>query len=122
MARNRVSLSLAAAAALALAGCATQEGGNRSPSTPVAAGAPGHAVPSRPGTGTVESVSKAPAPMPSAARPTDSAAAGASAPQTWYRLGVRMQNGSMQYIDTNSTEFPVGTRIQLTEDRLIRQP
>jgi hypothetical protein len=117
--RNPVFLVLAAASALGLAACASPETDRR-----VSASAPdmGQTVPYRSGSGTVVSVSKAPAPMTSVASASDSATAGASAPETWYRLGVRMEDGSMQYIDTNSTEFPVGTRIQLTPERLIRQP
>jgi hypothetical protein len=124
MTRIPVSLPLAAAAAIALGACASPEPNNRvSASMPTtAAKAAEQALPYRPGTGTVQSVSRAPAPISSAAYATNTATAGASAPETWYRLGVRMEDGGMQYIDTNSTQFPVGARIQLTEDRLIRQP
>ena len=38
------------------------------------------------------------------------------------RLGIRMDDGTMQYVDTVSRDFPVGSRVQLAEDRTIRRP
>ncbi len=38
------------------------------------------------------------------------------------RLEIRMDDGKVQYVDTESREFSRGSRIQLTEDRLIRRP
>lgn len=70
-----------------------------------------------PGTGVVESVSRAPLPI--------TAAAGGTAPeaqQPLYRLAVRMDDGRLQYLDTDSTEFTRGTRVRLTEQRLIEKP
>jgi hypothetical protein len=31
-----------------------------------------------------------------------------------------MDDGRIQYLDTDSTAFPAGTRIQLTDERLIQ--
>ena len=67
----------------------------------------------RTGSGIVESVTTAPKPF--------TAAAGASAPDTLYRLKIRMDNGGMQYLDTSSAEFRAGDRIRLTDERLIEK-
>ena len=37
------------------------------------------------------------------------------------RLAIRMDSGGIQYIDTDSNEFPKGTRVELTNDRMIRK-
>jgi hypothetical protein len=66
----------------------------------------------RPGTGIVESRTPAPKPF--------MAAAGGSAPDQLYRLKIRMDDGRTQYLDTDSTGFAPGTRVQLTDERLIR--
>lgn len=64
----------------------------------------------RPGTGTVESVSRAPTPF--------TAAAGGSAPEALNRLRIRMDDGRIQYIDTDASPEK-GTRVRLTDERLI---
>jgi len=37
------------------------------------------------------------------------------------RLEIKMDNGKIQYVDTPSRDFTRGTRVILTEDRLIRR-
>ena len=37
------------------------------------------------------------------------------------RLEVKMDNGAVQYVDTDSREFQRGMRIALSEDRQIRK-
>ena len=37
------------------------------------------------------------------------------------RLEVKMDNGSVQYVDTDSRDFQRGNRIALSEDRQIRK-
>jgi hypothetical protein len=37
------------------------------------------------------------------------------------RLEVKMDNGTVQYVDTDSRDFQRGTRIALSEDRQIRK-
>jgi hypothetical protein len=64
------------------------------------------------GTGVVQSVTRVPDAV--------SAAAGSSSPAATYRLGVRMDNGTFQYIDVDSSAFSVGNRIELGPDRLIK--
>jgi len=106
----RVNLALVAALAslTALGACMTQETA-RTASTPYIIP---QTFPYTPGTGTVETVMRVPADL--------SAAAGASAPATSYRLGIRMDNGVWQYLDVDTPEFSVGRRVQLGPDRLIR--
>ena len=72
----------------------------------------------RTGTGVVEAVNPAPRPF--------TAAAGGTAPASPYepslnRLTIRMDDGRRQYIDTDSTEFTRGTRVRLTDERLIEK-
>ena len=63
----------------------------------------------RPGMGRVETITAM----------QQSAAAGGT---TLRRFGIKMDDGTVQYVDTDSRDFPVGTRVQLTEDRLIKRP
>ena len=107
---TRVNLSLlgALASLTVLGACMTYE-------TARTASAPNivpQTFPYTPGTGTVQSITRVPADL--------SAAAGASAPAASYRLGVRMDNGAWQYVDVDTGEFTVGSRIQLGADRLVR--
>ena len=37
------------------------------------------------------------------------------------RLGIRMDDGTMQYIETDSDQFPKGTRVLLTSDHKIEK-
>ena len=75
----------------------------------------GQSLTYRSGNGVVESVSTAP-------RPFTAAAGGSAAPDApLYRLKVRMDSGQVQYIDTDATEFTRGTRVRLTDERLIEK-
>ncbi|MGQ0653710.1 MAG: hypothetical protein ACT4P4_15815 [Betaproteobacteria bacterium] len=107
---TRVNLALVGALASlsALGACMTQETA-RLASTPYIVP---QTFPYTPGTGTVQTVMRVPAEL--------SAAAGTSAPATSHRLGIRMDNGTWQYIDADSSDFGVGSRVQLGPDRLIR--
>jgi hypothetical protein len=67
----------------------------------------------RTGPGVVESVAPAPKPF--------MAAAGGSAPENLYRLKIRMDDGRMQYLDTENAELTRGTRVRLTDERLIEK-
>ena len=69
----------------------------------------------RTGPGVVESVNPAPKPF--------MAGAGGSAPEApLYRLTIRMDDGKRQYIDTDNAAFTRGTRVRLTDERLIEKP
>ena len=63
----------------------------------------------RPGMGRIETVSPAP-----------SASAGSTA-LSMQRLGIRMDDGSMQYVDTPSPGHAVGDRVELTREGFIRR-
>lgn len=67
----------------------------------------------RPGHGRIEAVSI----IPSAG----SASTGASAP-SGHRLAVKMDDGTLQYVDTSAINLAVGDRIELTRDGYIRRP
>jgi len=95
--------TLVAVAFTSLAGCAWMY----TPQTDVT----GQQFQYRTGNGVVESVTTAPRPF--------MAAAGGSAPETLQRLKIRMDDGRIQYLDTDSTEFAPGARIRLTDERLI---
>lgn len=103
--------------AAVFAGCTTP-GPNSPASTSMAPAAQPVAYWS--GTGVVQSVSPAPGAV----------SAGATAsprnPNTpsesgLYRLGIRMDNGRMMYVDTPSRDFSPGTRVQLSDNNEIRR-
>ena len=62
----------------------------------------------RPGFGRIESIS---------AVPPSSAATGGT---TMRRLGIKMEDGSMQYVDTAAGNIAIGERVELTSDGRIR--
>ncbi|MBV9190771.1 MAG: hypothetical protein JOZ85_09840 [Betaproteobacteria bacterium] len=37
------------------------------------------------------------------------------------RLGIRMDDGTLQYVDTDSDQYPAGTRVLLTSDHTIKK-
>jgi hypothetical protein len=87
------------------------------PSTPVvtvpqgAAPAPiVQSVALKPGMGRIETMGAAP-----------TASAGGTAASPMQRLGIRMDDGSMQYVDTPSTGLSIGDRIELTREGFIRR-
>jgi len=94
--------------ALALGACSTppQTGGPSQPNPNIVT----NVHPYQPGNGVVQSASAAPM----------MAGAGSSS-EPMQRLEIRMDDGRIQYVDTSSREFTKGTRVQLTEDRLIRK-
>jgi hypothetical protein len=62
----------------------------------------------RAGFGRIESISAVP----------PSAAAGGT---TTRRLGIKMEDGTVQYVDTSAPGYSIGDRIELTKDGTIRQ-
>jgi hypothetical protein len=93
----------------------------------------------RAGLGTVQNVIIAPSPMGAAYGGTATGASGhpagtsatdrpeprvgvpSSSSGRLNRLTIRMDDGSTQYIDTDSNEFARGTRVELSADRTIRR-
>lgn len=54
--------------------------------------------------------------------PIPSAAAGSSVPSSHKRIGIRMDNGVVQYVDTDAAGLAVGDRVQITTDGYMRHP
>ena len=106
---KRSLVTLAAVSFAGLAGCAWMY----TPQTDTA----GSQLQYRPGNGVVESVKPAPAPFTAAAGGTSAAGAG----DRLNRLTIRMDDGRHQYIDTDSSEFVRGTRVRLTDARVIEK-
>jgi plastocyanin len=66
----------------------------------------------KPGYGRVETIAAVPA----------SSGAGSSSSSDMRRLGVRMEDGSFQYVDTPAAEIKIGDRVQFTPEGYIRHP
>jgi hypothetical protein len=54
--------------------------------------------------------------------PVPAAAAGATVPPATKRVGIRMDSGIVQYLDTNATGLSIGERIEITSDGMMRRP
>jgi hypothetical protein len=74
--------------------------------TPVATG------PLRAGTGRIDSMIDL----------TPSAAAGSTVPGANKRVGIRMDDGTLQYLDTAANDLAVGDRVSITSDGYMRHP
>jgi hypothetical protein len=124
---NRIALPLSIITVSLLAACAA---GPNSPAGPTASkGAVAQQMPYYAGNGVVQSVTNAPS-MASAggtvtttggSAVTTTGANPAANTSGLQRLGIRMDDGRMVYVDTSSRDFPVGTRVRLTSDRLIEK-
>jgi hypothetical protein len=68
------------------------------------------AVQIRPGFGRIETMGSAP-----------TASAGGTAASPMQRLGIRMDDGGMQYVDTPSQGLSIGDRVELTREGFIRR-
>lgn len=77
------------------------------PSAPVASAA----ASIRPGFGRIESMT----PVPT------TASTGSSAPSAMNRLNIRMDEGTLQLVDTPSAGLQVGDRVELTREGYIRR-
>jgi hypothetical protein len=73
---------------------------------------PPAAPPLRYGMGRIEQLMPAPA----------VAAAGGSSPGAMQRVGIRMDDGSFQYVDTTAPNLRVGDRVEITREGYIRYP
>lgn len=139
MTRSAISASVLALAA-ALGACSTSNPSfnNRPVAAHEAPIVPQVASNFRPGLGTITNVVVTPSPMGAAYGGTATGASGhvagtsatdrpeppvgtpSSSAGRLNRLTIRMDDGSTQYIDTDSNEFSKGRRIELTSDRMIR--
>jgi len=110
---KKLAIPLSILALAAAGGCTTYEvarPANTFTTAPIA----GQPVAYRTGTGTVTRIGYS---------TSYSAAAGGSTQATPSRLNgltVRMDNGAVQYLDTESNEFRSGMRVELLPDRTIR--
>lgn len=66
----------------------------------------------RAGTGKIEQIINLPA----------SAAAGSSVPGATKRVTVRMDDGSLQYLDTAAADISIGERVSITNDGTMKYP
>jgi hypothetical protein len=128
---TRTSLVLSSLPLLLLAACVTHDPVQPAPAPvvvapsapaagavvvpPVAAGsvivapAPG---PLRAGFGRIDSITPIPA----------SAASGATSPRPDKRVGLRMDDGTVQYVDTAAVGLSVGQRVEIMSDGRMRHP
>ena len=139
MTKLAVPLSILAAGATLVACSSTNP--SPAPST-ISSAAPivPQRVAYRPGTGVVQNVVLAPAPISAVSGGTATGASGhvagpsstdrpeppvgvsSSASGRLVRLAIKMDSGGdIQYVDTDSSEFTKGTRVELTPDRMIRK-
>ena len=121
-----------AAALAALAGCATEDRVTPAPA-PVVVNPPASTVvvpPQSSATVPGSAVVVAPAPAPlqvgfgriETLVPAPSAAAGASAASRNQRVGLRMDNGVLQYVDTDAVGLAIGDRVEITSEGNLRRP
>jgi len=68
--------------------------------------------PLRAGTGAIAQIINLPA----------SAAAGSSVPGATKRITIRMDDGSLQYLDTAANDISIGERVSLTNDGTMKYP
>ncbi|HZO01239.1 MAG TPA: hypothetical protein VFB93_08580 [Burkholderiales bacterium] len=105
-------LAIVSAALATLGACST--------STPPQTGGPStqpnivtNVHPYQAGTGVIQTVMPTPV--------LQSAAPSGAKSEPMQRLEIKMDNGTIQYVDTTSREFTRGTRVSLTQDRLIQK-
>lgn len=114
-----------------LAGCATEDRVTPAPA-PVVVNPPPSTVVVPPQSSAAPSgaVVVAPAPAPlqvgygrvETIVPMQTAAAGGTTPSTHKRVGVRMDNGVVQYLDTDAAGLSIGDRVEITSDGRMRRP
>lgn len=114
---TRIALPLSILAAAVLSGCSSP-GPSSQASQPITP----QQVAYRSGSGVVQSVT----PAPSAVNASSGGSAASRNPASTSesglsRLAIKMDDGSMQYIDTTNRDFSAGTRVRLTQDRLIER-
>jgi outer membrane lipoprotein SlyB len=136
---KRLAIPLSILAAATLVACSS----NRSPApSTISSAAPivPQKVTYRPGTGVVQNVLLAPAPISAVSGGTATGASGhvagpsstvrpeppvgvpSSSSGRLVRLAIKMDSGGdLQYIDTDSSQFTKGTRVELTPDGMIKK-
>ena len=124
---KRLALPLSLTALAVLAACATEEPVRPAPAPVVITPAP--VVTAPPPTVVVQPATPTVVPTPTALRagfgriesisavPPSAAAGGAS----MQRLGIKMDDGTVQYVDTPAQGYSIGSRIELTKEGTIRR-
>jgi hypothetical protein len=119
-----------------LAGCATEHRVTPAPAPVVVAPAPAPTVAAPAGTvvvpqgSTASTVVLAPTPAPLRAGmgridsivPVPAAAAGATMPGATKRIGIKMDDGTVQFVDTDAASLAVGDRVEITREGTMRHP
>ena len=141
---NRLALPLSAIAIAVLAGCAAESRVAPAPAPVVVQPAPAAAaviappattaaaptviVPSA-GTAPVVVATPSPQPLRAGTGRIDqiinlpaSAAAGSSVPGATKRITIRMDDGSLQYLDTAATDISIDERVSITSDGTMKYP
>lgn len=137
---TKLALPLSILAAATLMACSS----NRAPAPSTISSAapivPQKAATYRPGTGVVQNVVLAPAPISAVSGGTATGATGhvagpsstdraeppvgvpSSSSGRLVRLAIKMDSGgAIQYVDTDSSQFTKGTRVELTPDGMIKK-
>lgn len=133
---NRIPFVLSAIAFAILAGCATEDRVTSAPA-PVVVAAPAAApvltpaaTVSTPQASAAGTVVVAPAALPlrvgfgriESILAVPNAAAGGTASSLTRRIVMRMEDGSVQYFDTEAAGIAVGDRVEITKDGAMRHP
>jgi len=119
---NRLPLVLSSLAVAILAGCATENRVTSAPAPAPVAAAPAvvaapagvaapTAAPLRAGMGRIESILAVP-----------TAAGGRTESNSTKRIVMKMDDGSMQYFDTEAAGLAAGDRIEITKEGNMRHP
>jgi hypothetical protein len=135
---TKLAIPLSIIAAAGIAACANN--GPQQPISATAAPIVPQKVAYRPGTGVVQNVVLAPAPISAVSGGTATGASGhvagpsstdrpeppvgvpSSSSGRLVRLAIKMDaGGDLQYVDTDSSQFTKGTRVELTPDGMIRK-
>jgi hypothetical protein len=115
---TRIAVPLSIFAIAALTACSSYQ----PPATSSASATPTikpSELPYRAGFGVVQNVKPAPAPMAGVGGSSpDSKSSSSGTPM--YRLTIKMDDGKIQWVDTDSQEIKTGMRIELTPDRMIK--
>ena len=135
---SRFPFVLSSIAVAVLAGCAAEHHVTPAPAPVVVAPAPVYAAPAPAGgqavivpqaSGAAVVVPPAPDPLRVGFGRIDSitpipvaAAGGGTATSATRRVGIRMDDGSVQYVDTVATPLAVGDRVEITTDGKMRHP
>ena len=116
---TRLAIPLSILAAATLGGCITYERDRPADTFPRASIAP-QPVAYHAGTGTITRVSASPSYSTAVAAAGGTSGSTVRAGYPYNRLTIRMDNGAVQYIDTDSNDLRSGMRVQLLNDRTIR--